>query len=81
MAKRISDKNIGSIFTLYFTGNKSEGEHMLIYFHGNPQDLENCRVTFRSIEEGNEGEEFEWEAYRFNGRWVYGSSAEVLRSV
>lgn len=33
------------------------------------------RMTLRQAGMG------EWEAYRYNGRWVYGSSAESLRLI
>jgi hypothetical protein len=35
------------------------------------------RATFRT----QVVKPYEWEAYRFNGRWAYGSSAETLRLV
>lgn len=77
MGKRINHANVGSIFTLKFK-NGSVEDHMLIYFHGIYSDLENCRATFRSIEEDKIGEEFEWDVYRHNKRWCYGTSADIL---
>jgi len=38
------------------------------------------RATFRTTDTSWSGEyTYEWRAYRFNGRWAYGSSAETLR--
>lgn len=37
------------------------------------------RATFRSQDRADRT--YDWDAYRFNGRWAYGSSAETLRLV
>lgn len=43
---------------------------------------EDRRAVFRSrTSRGAAVESFDWEAYRFEGRWVYGTSAEPLRVV
>jgi hypothetical protein len=42
------------------------------------------RATFGSPDQRVPGEDrvwYQWDAYRYKGRWVYGSSAETLRLV
>ena len=83
MAKRISHKNVGEVFHLVFTGeNATKSEKwQLTSFHGFANVLEACTANFTrvSMNPGEYGQTFQ--AYRFKGRWVYGSSAEILRSV
>lgn len=75
MAKRISKKNEGQLFHLKFhsssgnSGYEMENVKLLEVFTG---DRNEERARFEDSEIG------EWEAYRFNGRWAYGSSADRL---
>ena len=39
------------------------------------------RATFRSPSSMLDGTPYEWDAYRYSGKWAYGSSAETLRLV
>jgi hypothetical protein len=43
-------------------------------FEGFEGEGEDRRAKFRSVEDGSK-----WEAYRYNGRWVVGSSADPAR--
>ena len=75
MAKRISTKNVGESFELLFDKNTRMGQKQtltckLIRIEG---EGDRQRAVFHDEEIG------EWEAYRYNGRWAYGSSAEPLR--
>jgi len=75
MAKRISTKNVGEIFELHFHGGMNQDRwdfYRLIKVEGKGDD---ARATFQDLEPN---ETFEWEAYRFNGHWAYGSSANRL---
>lgn len=71
MAKRISPKNVGQQFNLRFVGSPGTSEfdtNELIKVEG---EGDNMRATFRA----SFGD---WEAYRWNGAWRYGSSADRL---
>jgi hypothetical protein len=79
MAKRISPKNIGSTFHLLFDKNTrftgpvdDRKDNVLVRIEGEGDDK---RAVFNDPEIG------EWEAYRWNGRWAYGSSCEPLRVI
>ncbi len=78
MAKRISHKNVGEVFKLRFTGEGKTEKHQLTSFHGfvNVPDTWTATFTPMSMTPGVYGTSFQ--AYRFKGRWVYGSSAEIL---
>lgn len=78
MAKRISHKNVGEVFSLRFTGDGSVEKHQLTSFNGFTNVPDTWRATFTpmSMIPGVYGTSFE--AYRFKGRWVYGSSADIL---
>jgi hypothetical protein len=79
MAKRISHKNVGQIFRLRFTGDGSEEYHTLLSFYQDHKDPQNNTATFQQIDmEEDDLLGWKWDAYRFKGRWVYGSSADVL---
>lgn len=73
-AKRISAKYVGETLTLAFYGpyDRTTEEHTLVKFEGAGDD---ARATFRDVSG------MEWEAYRFKGRWAYGSSANRLTVV
>lgn len=81
MAKRISHANVGEVFNLLFTGEGKTEKWVLSSFHGYTNVPETWAAEFRahSLTPGIYGTSFT--AYRSKGRWVYGSSAEVLRSV
>lgn len=82
MAKRISHNNVGEVFELCFTGEGTKTEKwQLVSFNGFQNVPDSWRATFRaaSLTPGVYGTSFE--AYRSKGRWVYGSSAELLRSI
>jgi hypothetical protein len=81
MAKRISHKNVGEIFELKFGDATKTEKWQLTGFHGVQNALDSCTANFtrHSLNPGEYGQTFQ--AYRFKGRWVYGSSAEVLRSM
>ena len=80
MAKRISPTRVGETFLLRFNKPRSMNGGR------EPMEMENvlvkveivdgeARATFRDNEIG------EWEAYRYKGRWCYGSSADSLTVV
>lgn len=81
MAKRISHNNVGEVFTLLFTGENKKEKFYLSSFNGfvNASDTWRATFTAASLTPGVYGTSFE--AYRVKGRWVYGSSAEILRSI
>lgn len=74
--KRISDKWVGSTLKLALHGNdpryKSIDECVLVKIEGDGDD---ARATFR------DAAGMEWQAYRFRGRWAYGSSANRVSVV
>lgn len=79
MAKRISKKNEGQLFHLLFDKNtrwtgpvQDMKDVLLVKVEGSGDD---ARATFSDDQIG------EWEAYRYNGRWCYGSSCEPLRVI
>lgn len=83
MAQRISHNGVGHIYNLMFTGESTSKTEkwMLTSFSGPVNVPESWRASFQrvSMNPGEYGQTFE--AYRHKGRWVYGSSAEILRSV
>lgn len=83
MGKRISHNNVGEVFNLVFTGESTTKTEkwQLTGFHGVKNALDSCTANFSRVSNvpGEYGQTFQ--AYRHKGRWVYGSSAEVLRSV
>lgn len=82
MAKRISHKNVGEVFNLLFTAEGRPAEKwQLVSFNGVQNALESCTANFTRVSNvpGEYGQTFQ--AYRYNGRWCYGTSADILRSV
>jgi hypothetical protein len=71
-ALRINAANVGRVLTLGFHSpyNPFEQDAKLLKLEGEGDD---ARATFKD-EDG-----MEWEAYRYNGRWAYGSSANRLQ--
>lgn len=73
---RIDSLTPGSFVTLRFNGATDHTEQAtFVRVKGEKQDR---RAVFYSV--GRNGG-YEWEAYRFNGGWAYGSSAERLSLV
>lgn len=71
-AKRISAANVGRVLHLAFHSPHAptDEDHTLVKLEGKGDD---ARATFRDVSG------MEWQAYRFNGRWAYGSSANRLQ--
>jgi hypothetical protein len=60
-----------------FAGNQvREEDAVFVQIVGEGNDR---RATFRSSYPNPEDGTYEWDAYRYNRRWAYGSSAEPLR--
>jgi hypothetical protein len=83
MAKRIDKLKSGTQVTLKFHGSKSLGNDPYIedaIFVGIYGVGDDRRARFMSANAtiGNTGG---WDAYRFNGHWAYGTSAERLSLV
>jgi hypothetical protein len=78
MAKRISSKNVGQMFDLKFVGMMGNATHEETneLVEVIDEGTESARAVFRFAHSDST-----WEAYRFNGRWAYGSSAEPLRVI
>jgi hypothetical protein len=82
MAIRIDSLKPGSKVTLRFMAEFQGKGHdwtdtvKFIRIEGEGDDR---RAVFSDIL--GRGAYSEWEAYRYNGRWAYGSSAETLRLV
>lgn len=75
MSKRIDKLAPGSFVELKIGGNF---EHAL--FVGVRGKGDERRAAFVQVADVPPSPHmFEWEAYRFNGHWAYGSSAELLR--
>ena len=77
MAKRIDSLTAGETVNLKFHGSKSLGngshvcEAIFVAINGEGEER---RAEFDDAD----GYSSSWEAYRFNGHWAYGSSAERL---
>jgi len=67
-------------FCAEFQGKDSAYEEDAV-FVGVTGEGNDRRATFRSLDQRTYEDrvEYEWDAYRYNGRWAYGSSAETLR--
>lgn len=82
MAKRISHKNVGEVFEVRFTGDGFTEKHMLVGYHSPTADRNDDTADFREVLEDENFQtklsETLWTAYRFNGRWCYGTSADIL---
>jgi hypothetical protein len=73
--KRIDSLKPGDVVTLRFVGrwgNSTYEERM--EFVGITGAGDDRRATFRTPGYAND----DWDAYRFNGRWCYGTSADPL---
>ena len=79
MAKRISHKNVGDFFQLRFRHGSEK--HQLVGFYSPTGEKEQNTAAFREIIlESEDGLVLgtTWTAYRFHGRWCYGTSADIL---
>lgn len=76
---RIDTIPAGSRVRLLFTGsfnrNPFEEEHTFLGIEG---EGDSRRARFHRDEDG-QYKAYDWEAYRYNGGWAYGSSAERLQ--
>lgn len=79
MAKRIDSLQPAQVVVLKFTTSRGEFTTEYADFVGITGTGEKRRATFRS--DDGRGKLFTWEAYRFQGRWAYGSSADRLSLV
>lgn len=77
MTHRLDEYNAGETPKLRFYSNGSgrsssyvEDHHTIVSKSGKGEAR---TITFRDFKNG-----FEWEAYRYRGRWAYGSSAARL---
>lgn len=77
MAKRFDSLKPETRVTIEFARNFQFGgpEHEDATFVKIEGEGDDRRMTLRQDGMG------EWEAYRYNGRWAYGSSAETLRLI
>lgn len=76
-APRIDKLEPGAHVRLYFTstyGNQEREEDAV--FVGITGDGDDREATFRQPD--SDSEPFEWQSYRYDGYWAYGSSAERL---
>ena len=69
-AKKINDLNVGESVLLHFAGSKR--------FGNDPYDAEYTFLGFEGEGDDRRAMFDGMEAYKFNGRWAYGSSAEKL---
>lgn len=79
MAKRIDSIKNGQRVTLRFMANfqgKDGAWDEDMVFDGIDGDGDDREARFKYLDSSDH-----WKAYRFNGRWVYGSSAETLRLI
>lgn len=79
---RIDSLEPGAKVRLKFCGSGWNAEHDEdAVFVGVTGEGNDRRATFRSLDQRTYEDrvEYEWDAYRYNGRWAYGSSAETLR--
>lgn len=79
MAKRIDNLNPGELVTLRFHGSRSLGNDAYdeqFKFVGIEGVGDDRRAGFTDAH--SDLDSTAWQAYRFRGRWVYGSSAEKL---
>jgi hypothetical protein len=82
MAKRISHKNVGEVFEVRFEEDALTEKHMLVGYHSPTADKSQDTADFRAVDENGiprtDTYGVMWTAYRFNGRWCYGTSADIL---
>lgn len=79
MARRISSMQAGEAVTLRFHTRSGHFDEAAV-FVGLSEDGETA--TFRSASDNKSDDDtYDWDAYRFQGRWCYGSSAQRLSVV
>lgn len=71
---RIDNLTPGDVVNLTFT-ERGESTNELAVFVGLDGEGDARRATFRQASGSGS---FEWDAYRYSGRWAYGSSADRL---
>lgn len=69
MAQRIDNLEPGTEVTLFFHGEQDSEPAVFLGLKG---EGDSRHAKFRS-------EHGEWEAYRYNGRWAYGTGADRLQ--
>lgn len=76
MARRIDSLAIGTKVLLEFTGSMgNSGYTETMIFKGIEGTGDDRRATFADEYDASA----EWQAYRYNGYWAYGTSADRLR--
>lgn len=76
MARRIDSLKAGDKVVLEFTGSMgNEGHVETMIFKGITGEGTQRRATFADVYDSTS----DWEAYRYNGYWAYGTSADRLR--
>lgn len=76
MARRIDSLVTGDKVVLEFTGSMgNSGYTDTVVFKGIEGEGDKRRATFADVYDASS----EWQAYRYNGYWAYGSSADRLR--
>lgn len=76
MARRIDSLAIGTKVLLEFTGSMgNSGYTETMIFKGIEGEGDKRRATFADVYDASN----EWQAYRYNGGWAYGTSADRLR--
>lgn len=81
--KRIDSLKPGTQVTVRFMREYQFGgpDDEKFFFHGILGEGDDRRAVFGPTASLDQNYRDSWEAYRFNGRWAYGSSAETLRLV
>lgn len=74
LAERIDNLTPGSFVELEIDGDFENALFVGVRGKGDER-----RAAFVQMAYPPPPHTFEWEAYRFNGHWAYGSSAELLR--
>lgn len=79
MTKRIDQLTPGTQVVLGFVGWGNTLTTDNATFVGVTGAGDDRRATFRSANTHSPRGSYEWDAYRYNGGWVYGTSAQRLR--
>lgn len=74
MPKKKLDQLEPGDFVLLAFAAENEERAVFLKMTGEGDDRRATFLQFR-----NDGSYYEWDAYRYSGRWAYGSSADVLR--
>ena len=73
--KRIDNLTRGEAVQLRFDGADGTEHAVFVGVEGEGEDR---RASFVQVLNRDQGTLFMWDAYRFNRRWVYGTSAQRL---